>query len=122
MRTIKILLLSFLLLTVSTLVFAQAKTEKIPVSGECGTCKKKIETAAKKAGATFASWDVDTKELTVKYEANVTNAVKIEQGIAAAGYDTRDVKASDKAYGALDACCQYERPAAPAKPAKKGTP
>ena len=79
------------------------------MSGECGTCKKKIETAAKKAGATYALWNVDSKELTVKYNSTTTNSAKIQKTIADAGYDTQDFKASDKAYNSLDGCCQYER-------------
>jgi mercuric ion binding protein len=112
MKSFKLFLLSFFLVALSGVVSAQTKTEKIPVSGECGTCKKKIETAAKKAGASYASWDIDSKQLTVKYTAATTNTTKIEQAIAAVGYDTRDVKASDKAYEALDGCCQYERTSA----------
>ena len=75
----------------STSLLAQTqKEEKINVSGNCGTCKKKIEKAATAAGATYASWDKTTKVLEVKY-------------------DTQDVKASDEAYKKLDECCQYDR-------------
>jgi periplasmic mercuric ion binding protein len=90
--------------------FAQkAKAETIPVSGNCGMCKSKIEKAAKDAGVKEASWDVDAKVLTVKYNSSSTNAAKIQQAVAAAGYDTRDVKTTDEAYGKLHSCCQYDR-------------
>ena len=51
MKTLSIIF-SFILLSLSATSFAQSKTEKLKVSGECGTCKKKIEAAAKNAGAT----------------------------------------------------------------------
>lgn len=113
MKTLRIfsinaILMSFLLATVN-FSFAQKTTESIPVSGNCSMCKKTIETAAKKAGATTANWDVDKKILLVSFNSASTNTAKIQQGIAAAGYDTRDVKADDNAYDKLHACCKYDR-------------
>jgi len=52
---------------------------------------------------------VDAKILAVTYNPSSTNAAKIQQKIAAAGYDTRDVKADDKAYNKLPHCCHYDR-------------
>ncbi|RYY58256.1 MAG: heavy-metal-associated domain-containing protein [Chitinophagaceae bacterium] len=102
-----------MLLTASSLVaMAQdSKTEKIPVAGNCGMCKSTIEKAAKTAGVTDASWDQQTKMLTVKYNETATSAKKIQETVAAAGYDTRDVKGNDAAYKKLHACCQYDREA-----------
>jgi hypothetical protein len=37
--------------------------------------------------------------------------MNIEKEIAAVGYDTQDVKATDDAYHKLPKCCQYEREA-----------
>jgi copper chaperone CopZ len=111
MKTLKIALLSvFTTLTISS--FSQSRTESIPVSGNCGMCEAKIEKAAKTAGATSADWSTETKLLTVKYNSSSTNAARIQQAVAAAGYDTRDFKASDEAYKKLHACCQYDRTAA----------
>lgn len=115
MKTLKLLLLSSLCMVLAQAGFAQEKTEKIKVSGECGMCKGKIEKAAKAAGATYAVWSVDAKELTVKYNSTSSNSAKIQESVAAAGYDTEKVKATDEAYNKLDGCCQYERTAAPAK-------
>jgi len=111
MKTLKTVSLLSFLITFSLFSFGQTKTESIPVSGNCGMCKSTIEKAAKKAGATTASWNKDTKVITLKYNSSSTNAAKIQQGIAAAGYDTRDFKADDAAYNKLHACCQYERTA-----------
>ena len=120
MKTLRIssimtFLLAFLLASVNFSFAQKAKavetTEGIPVSGNCEMCKKKIETAARKAGAGEANWDVEKKILTISFNSSSTNAAKIQQGIAAAGYDTRDVKADDKAYGKLPGCCKYDRTA-----------
>lgn len=112
MKTLKIFSILSLFMALAIVSFAQTtKTENIPVSGNCGMCKTTIEKAAKKAGATAANWNVKTKTLTIKYSSSTTNAAKIQESIAAAGYDTRDLKATDAAYDKLPACCQYDREA-----------
>ena len=112
------------------MAFAQdLKTETIAVAGNCGMCKNNIEKAAKTAGASEATWDMDKKLVTVSYNTSATTTTKIEKGIAAAGYDTKNVKATDAAYKKLHACCQYERTGSdnnvtssvPAKAAVAGT-
>ena len=108
----KSLILSIVFISIAGFGFAQAKTETLKVSGECNSCKKKIESAAKKAGATYAVWDVDSKELTIKYNSTATNNAKIQKAIASVGYDTPDFKATEDAYHKLDKCCQYDRTAA----------
>ena len=72
-------------------------------------CKNKIEASAKKAGATYAVWNEESKDLTVKYDAASANAAKIQQAIAAVGYDTPTAKATEEAYEKLHGCCKYER-------------
>lgn len=109
MKTLQLLIISFLF--ISTSAVAQTKTEKIKVSGECGMCKTKIEKAAKTAGASYAAWNVDTKELTVKYASNSTSSARIQKAIAETGYDTEKTKATDEAYDKLHGCCKYDRTA-----------
>jgi len=122
MKIFKYLLsISFSLISIFSL--AQAKTdgvvsEKIKVWGNCGMCKSHIEKAAKQAGASYALWNKDTKVLAVRYDASKTNNQQIQQEVANAGYDTKDFTANDKAYKALDECCQYDRKSA-AKDAKQ---
>lgn len=72
-------------------------------------CKETIEGAAKKAGATTADWNEDSKQLKVSYAANKTSSEKIQKKIAKSGYDTQDFVAPDKAYNALHGCCKYDR-------------
>ena len=72
-------------------------------------CKKTIEAAALKAGASVANWNKETKVLTVEFKERKTNAQKIQESIANAGYDTQDVTAPADSYGKLPECCQYSR-------------
>lgn len=109
MKTLQIIILSaFIILAPS--VFAQSvKKETFKVAGVCGMCKKKIETAAKSAGATQALWNVNSKELSVTYAVASSGTDKIQQSIAAEGYDTPKFKATQQAYAKLHGCCKYER-------------
>jgi len=107
-RTLAILffsIISFQFTSAQTTV----KSETFKVNGNCSSCKKHIESSAIDAGATVANWDKKTKFLLINYDPSVTNPIKIQTAIAAAGYDTRDVKATDEAYHKLDECCQYDR-------------
>lgn len=117
MKTLKYYITTSFLL-ISFFTFAQVKTtgivsEKIKVSGNCGMCRGHIEKAAKQAGASYAEWNKSTKILAVKYDASKTSNMKIQEQVAKAGYDTKDVKGDDQAYNKLDECCKYDRKAAP---------
>lgn len=92
----------------TTSVFAQIQTDKIKVSGNCGMCAKKIETAAKEAGASEAKWDKNKKQLTVKYEPATTSNDAIQKKVADAGYDTEKYTADMEVYNNLHECCKYD--------------
>jgi len=112
MKTLRIFPFVALLMMVTTISFAQkTKSETFKVSGNCGMCKTKIEKAAKDAGATYAAWDVEKKEVTVKYNNSSTNTAKIQKQIAAVGYDNVGAKATDETYNKLHGCCKYDRAA-----------
>lgn len=118
MKTIRFFSIALLSVTISMSAMAQKNTtETVAVSGNCGMCKSAIEKAAKGAGATSANWDKDAKQLKVTYKSGGTDLAKIQQAVAAVGYDTRDVKATDAAYDKLHACCKYDRVATEAKSA-----
>jgi copper chaperone CopZ len=89
--------------------FAETITSTFKVSGECGMCKKKIETSLRVKGVSKVNWDLDTKMITVTYNTDKITIDEIHERIAAVGYDTEKVKAKDEAYAKLDACCKYER-------------
>jgi mercuric ion binding protein len=107
----KIFLFLGILLATQFSANAQAST-KLKVAGNCGMCKSSIEKAAKSAGATTASWDMDAKLLTLVFDSK-SSLDKIEAAVAAVGYDTEHKTASKAAYDALHECCKYEREATP---------
>lgn len=116
MKTISLFALTAISLFSFSASFAQSvKTETIKVWGNCGMCKTTIEKAAKKAGASKASWNEDSKELKVTYAVNKTSSVKIQEAIAKSGYDTQDFIADNSAYDHLHACCKYDRKEAAVK-------
>lgn len=90
---------------------AQAtETATFKVGGKCGMCKNRIEGAVKGLdGIQSVNWDVESKALTVKYDASKVEEAKIHEKIASVGHDTEEVKATDKAYNSLPGCCKYER-------------
>lgn len=97
------------LLTSTTLLAQEAKTETFKVYGNCGMCKKRIEKSVAVDGVTKADWNVDSKIMTVTYNpSKITNAA-IQQKIAAVGHDTEKEKATDSVYNKLPGCCQYDR-------------
>jgi len=106
----KSIILTGLSLICAVTIFAQAvKTETLKVYGNCAQCRSHIQKAAKAGGATEAKWNVDTKVLSISFDATKTSSKKIQEKIAEAGYDTQDATATDAAYKKLDECCQYDR-------------
>ena len=83
-------------------------TDTIQVTGVCGMCKRRIETAVYGGkGVKNASWDSKKQALTVSYDSKKATNEAIQNRIAAAGHDTGKVKSDDKAYGKLPDCCKY---------------
>jgi mercuric ion binding protein len=81
----------------------------VEVPGNCGMCKKKIESAAKADGVKEAKWNQKTKILDLKFNPAVISLDQIQLRIAAAGYDTPKFRANDETYEALHECCHYPR-------------
>ncbi|GAA0873119.1 hypothetical protein GCM10009117_22660 [Gangjinia marincola] len=80
------------------------------VGGKCGMCENRILKAVSTIeGAFDASWDQDSKQFMVKYDASKTSEKEIQQTIAKAGHDTPMFKAKDDVYTNLPPCCNYER-------------
>ena len=76
----KLLTLTVMLLTV--IAFAQDKSARktIEVDGVCMMCKERIEKAAiRTKGVKSATWDVDTHELRLIYDARKTNLDSISK-------------------------------------------
>ena len=108
MKMLKIFFVAAICVSTVAAYAQKTRTESFKVAGECGTCKRKIEKAAREAGATFAAWDMHSKILKLTYNAG-TDVATIQQRIADAGYDTPKFRATDAAYNGLDKCCQYDR-------------
>ena len=102
----------FIILFFSFNLLAQTENrDSVKVWGNCGMCKRTIESAAKKGGALTADWNKETKMLSFSVDA-AGSSHKVQESIAAAGYDTRDLTASNDAYDKLPGCCKYDRKAA----------
>lgn len=88
-------------------LFAQEKTQKVEVKGNCGMCKTRIEKAALNAGADKAEWDSKTKVLSLVINKPEVEVTDVQQAIAAVGHDTGEYIADDEVYANLPACCKY---------------
>lgn len=108
-RWLRLLVLTGLFLF-SGKTFAQTPAGKtFLVKGNCSMCKDRIESTAKKAGATTAVWSADTQQLTVNFDDSKTTAENILKKIAAAGHDNEHFTAPDEVYKNLPSCCLYPR-------------
>lgn len=106
MKTLKFFM-AIVALTVSSVTFAATKTETIKVSGNCESCKARIEKAAKVAGVTKADWSDKTKVLTLVYDLSKVKSDDVQKKIAAVGHDTPKYKATNAVYNSLPSCCKY---------------
>ena len=88
---------------------AHLKSETFKVWGNCGMCKKTIEKSLKVSGIADADWNKDTKIMTVSFDSTAITLAQIQKNIAAAGYDTEQLRGDDAAYANLHSCCKYER-------------
>jgi copper chaperone CopZ len=90
------------------ITFSADKAETIKVSGNCGSCKKRIEKAVKEVqGVQSATWDKNTKMLAVKFDDSKTNVKSIQDKIISVGHDIESTKAADATYASLPKCCKY---------------
>ena len=116
MRT-KVLSIAGMFLFGALSVFAENKTEKIEVKGNCGMCEKRIEKAAMSVdGVSKADWNKETKLLELVFDDTKTDLDKVELAIAKVGHDTPKHKASTEVYEKLPDCCKYDRTAEVADP------
>jgi|TARA_B100000902_G_scaffold393703_1_gene448479 copper chaperone CopZ len=79
------------------------------VKGNCGMCKKTIETAALSlSGVTNANWDKQTKQINLTYDPLTVELISIHQAIANSGYGTELVENNMDSYENLPLCCKYD--------------
>ncbi|MBD0295183.1 MAG: carboxypeptidase-like regulatory domain-containing protein, partial [Flavisolibacter sp.] len=82
-------------------------TVSFKVFGACGQCKQRIQKSLKIKGVRSASWDVETKMLTVSYTPSIVSIDQLYETVVSVGHDTEKKKASDDVYKALPECCHY---------------
>jgi len=98
-----------LTLTGTTLLVADDKDKevKIKTSAVCEMCKARIErNLAFEKGVKEANLDVDTKVVTIKYNAAKTDVNRLKANITKTGYDADEVTADPKGYAKLPSCCK----------------
>ncbi|NRA13029.1 MAG: heavy-metal-associated domain-containing protein [Crocinitomicaceae bacterium] len=87
------------------------ESAKFTVYGNCGMCKKTIESSLDGIdGVIEADWNVKTDEMTVSFNSEEITLDKIKEKIASVGYDSDSHRAKDEVYENLHSCCKYERP------------
>lgn len=85
--------------------------ETFTVYGNCGMCEKTIENALTGVdGIDWADWEVETLQLTVKFDPDKITLNQIKERVADVGYDSETNRATEEAYESLHPCCKYERP------------
>lgn len=108
----------FVILLVSFFGFAVQAQEKknknaktdVEVKGNCDMCKKRIEKAAYSVpGVKSAVWHSDDQMLHLVINEQKCSTIDVENAVAKAGHDTKDVKAPEDSYNELHTCCQYDR-------------
>jgi Cu(I)/Ag(I) efflux system membrane fusion protein len=81
---------------------------RLTVQGLCEMCRDRIERTAKAVtGVHFASWDMETKALELRYDPDRTSPDAAGRAIAQAGHDNGTFRAPDAVYEALPDCCRY---------------
>jgi len=85
-------------------------TESFRVSGNCGMCENRIESAAAAlSGVNSADWNVDSKIMQISFNPEKITLDRIHKTIAAAGHDTELETAPDSVYQTLPECCTYRK-------------
>jgi mercuric ion binding protein len=91
-----------------TMAFANTKTEKFKVFGNCSTCESNIEKAALGVpGVKSADWTEKTQIIVVSFDDTKTDIHKMHMAIEKAGHDTEMHKAKNEDYNKLPECCLY---------------
>ncbi len=77
------------------------------VSGICGMCEERIESAVDVKGVKYADYDLETHTLSIIYNPKHLTEDEIHGLLNAVGHDTEKSKASDEQYDSVHDCCKY---------------
>jgi len=92
----------------STNTLQSIKKTTFEISGNCESCKERIEKAALAVtGVKSAVWTIDTKMLDISYNEASTTIETIRKAIAEAGHDNDSYKSDNETYNNLPDCCKY---------------
>ena len=105
MKTSKYIIIT-LLVAISQMAVAKSVVKEFKVEGQCGDCKERIEKALDLQGISFATWDVDSKMLTVRFNDKRYTEDQIHKIISDLGYATEKVAANKTAENKLPKCCR----------------
>lgn len=84
------------------------QTVSFKVTGICGQCKERIESAALDVkGVKKAEWDIQT-DMLVLVGSSKMNKQKVADALAKAGHKSELAVADSKGYTKLPGCCQYD--------------
>lgn len=86
-----------------------AKTVSVAVNGNCGMCKKTIETSGSEKNISKVSWDAKQKQAEITFDSTKTSESAVLKKIAQSGYDNAQFRAPDDIYEKLHECCLYDR-------------
>ncbi len=101
------LMLMFSFIQTTLVAQSNMKTDTMTVYGNCGECKERIEDASYIKGVKHAEWNKTTKILTVVFNTEKTSMDQVAIAVANVGHDSKNHKATDKAYKKLPHCCAY---------------
>jgi len=90
-----------------TNTFTGVAKDSLKVSGLCGMCKTRIESAAKSVkGVTNAQWNKSSSMLIYLFDGTVKKE-DVSNALINVGHDTELGKSPDKVYNKLPGCCKY---------------
>lgn len=95
-----------MLVAISQFAVAKSVVKEFEVKGQCGDCKDRIENALDLKGISFATWDKDSKILTVRFNDKLYSENQIHKIISDLGYATSKVEANKTAENKLPKCCR----------------
>ena len=109
MKTLLKSTFSVLFLFAALQLFAKSETITIKSTIICDMCEDNIKNSLiYEKGVKKITFDLDKKEIYVKYNPAKTSVEKIKLAISKIGYDADDIKADPKAYDKLNACCKKD--------------
>jgi len=91
-------------------VIGEVANGMFKVSGNCASCKTRIEYGANSLeGVALAEWDKESQLLFVRYDNGRLTLESIKKAVAQVGHDADGITAPDEVYNTLPNCCHYRK-------------